>query len=198
MTAKKGSKKSKEKEVESNLNIIAATIKEGFCHYDYEVKEGEQIGDKVKVKGHGLVEQDMNDAFHKLKIHLAIIDEVFRHKDITIGSINSKMHNHEIIADYFVHGFKIRGSEGDEHVILVGQKKITSGGMMDLVTPPIPIDTFSSYEWHKDLKNAIEDCREEVLLYKNGKYTEMEIQNDDTQLTLVEEGGDDGLEGGRM
>lgn len=181
MTTKK--KKAEKAKEESNLNIIAATIKDGFCQYDYVVKAGEQNGDKVKVKGHGLYMPSMTDAFHKLKFHLACVDEVFKHKDIEIKSV-AKMHNHEIIADYFVEGFKIKGEEGDEHIVLIGTKKVSSGGMMEITTPPIPVDTYSSYEWHKDLKSAIDTCREEVIEYKNGNYTEMEVVNDDNQLTL--------------
>lgn len=190
------SKNSKKKAEEHNIIILDATIKDGFCHYGYEVKEGIGSGDKVKVKGIGLIEQDMRDGFHKLKIHLAIIDDVFKHKDIEIKSI-AKMINHEIIADYFVEGFKIKGGEGDEQVVLVGQKKVTAGGMLEITTPPIPLDSFSSYEWHKDLKSTIEYCREEVILYKNGKYTEVEIE-DKAQLKLGAEINDDELEGAKV
>lgn len=185
-------KKAAKAEEKPEINIIAATIKDGFCLYDYFEKEGDVTGDKVKVKGHGLVEQDMHDAFHKLKIHLAVIDDVFVHQGKEIKNIE-KMHNDEIVAKYFVQGFKIKGEEGEEQVILIGTKKVSAAvGEMAIETPAILLDQYSAYPHHKELKSAIEDCRAEVFAYKNGKYTEVEASTstDENQLSMI--GDDDG------
>lgn len=173
-------KKSKLKKVEEEkpFKIMNATIVDDFCNYGFEIKSGVGIGDKHNVKGNGIIEQDMKDAFEKLNVHLAAIDDVFKHSEIDIDNID-KFHNHELTGDYQVTGFKISALGENEAIVLVGHKHVScSGERMDIQTPKIPMDSLSSYQWYNELKDASDKARLEVELYKGGKCTKV-VESDE-------------------
>lgn len=180
MSNRKKKKQQDSTEVTGPYIIKEAAIKDDFCHYQYEVTDGTGFGDTHNVKGTGIVLNDMHHAFGKLNVHLACIDDVFAHSNTDIDDID-KFHGHELAALYHVTGIKIRGGKHNESVILVGSKHVnSSGGRIDLVTPKIPMDELSSYKWKNELKAAVDAIREEVRLYKEGKYEkvlEEEVEN---------------------
>lgn len=177
------------------FEITMAAIKDGFCNYSYEIIDGVGLGDSHAVKGSGLIEDDMRDAFAVFNVHLAVIDDVFKHSDIEFEDIN-KMHSEELTGLYHVTGFKIKGSKDNESIILVGNKYVSqAGGRLELETPKIPLDNLSSYKWYNELKIAADKARLEVALYKEGKYTAIEIEEEtdlkQTSITFENPGGDD-------
>lgn len=168
------------------FEIMAASIKDDFCNYTYEIKQGVGAGDTHQVKGKGIVDPDMLTSFAKLNVHLAVLDDVYAHSGIEIDDID-KFHGHELSTRYTVTGIKVKGDAENKSVILVGTKFITcASGRIAIETPKIPVDKFSSYKWYNELDAAIERARTEVELYKDGKYTVSEpvdISNDN-QITL--------------
>lgn len=177
------------KEIESIVNnenvsdyvIIEAQIKDGFCNYRYEVIKGVGIGDKHKVDGSGIIEDDMRTAFSKFNVHLAVIDDVFKHSGIEIEDID-QLHTHELTQLFNVTGFKIKGSKENECIVLIGNKYVSAaGGRIELESPKIPLDNLSSYKWYNELKEASDKAREEVKLYKEGKYTAVEEDDDNEE-----------------
>lgn len=176
----------------NNFIINEAAIKDDFCNYTYEIIDGVGVGDKHKVNGSGIIEDDMRDAFRKLNVHLAAIDDVFKLSGIEIGDID-KFHNHELTGHYHVTGFKIKGGLENESIILIGSKFVgTAGGRIELATPKIPLDNMSSYKWCDELKAAADCAREEVALYKEGKYTTVDDSDESekpnpNQLTIGDE-----------
>jgi hypothetical protein len=84
---------------DSTISITGAEIKDDFCHYSYEIISGKPAGFTHNVKGTGIIDDDMRTAFSKLNVHLAVIDDVFKHSDITIGDID-KMHNDDLALLY--------------------------------------------------------------------------------------------------
>lgn len=191
-------KENKPKE-EKPFVIMSAAIKDGFCNYAFEIKTGVNIGDINNVKGSGIIDSDLEYAFGKLNVHLAALDDIFKHSDTEVVNID-KMHTNPLTMEYEVTGFKIKGGDENESIILVGHKRIScSGERMALETPKIPLDKLSSYEYWKDLKKASELCREEVELYKGGKCTpvEPEEKEDKKQLKIGEDVEDLDLEKGR-
>jgi hypothetical protein len=151
--------------------ITSAAVRDGFCNYSYKVTEGVGEGDTHAVKGSGIVMETLSDAFTGLNVHLACIDDVFKHNKIDIKNIG-KMINNELTALYNVTGFAITGTEEQESVVLSGSKKITcSGGWIDLKTPRIPMDDLSSYRFCNELREAVEAARIEVESYKAGNCT---------------------------
>lgn len=173
------------------FEIIEASIKDDFCIYIFEVTKGVGLGDKHKVDGKGIIDEDMRDAFAKFNVHLACIDDVFKHSDVEILDID-KMHGHELTGLYHVTGFKITGSAENECIILMGNKYVSSaGGRIEIKSPKIPLDNLSSYKWYNELKVAADKARWEVEEYKEGKYTTEEDDPEDNksgfkQMTIMD------------
>lgn len=171
---------------ERDYSIRSADLKDGICNYSYEMTQGIGLGDVHNVKGTNLVKRDMKDAFSKLNVHLAFIDDAFKYREIEIEDID-RYHNHELTGNFEVTGFKIKGGEDDESIVLVGTKYIGSagGGRMEITTPKIALDSLSSYKWYNELKDAADKAREEVALYKEGKY---EIPDDEEEEVTTKRG----------
>ncbi|MES2395636.1 MAG: hypothetical protein V4549_06520 [Bacteroidota bacterium] len=185
------SKKNKLKKVldEKPFKIMSASIVDDFCNYAFEIKSGVGIGDRHTVKGNGIVDQDMKDAFERLNVHLAAIDDVFKHSGIEVSNID-KLRPHVLTGDYEVTGFKIFALGENEAIVLIGHKHVScSGERMDLQTPKIPLDNLSSYQWYNELKEAADEARLEVELYKGGKCTKVEEsdEEDPKQLNIGHE-----------
>lgn len=161
-----------------SINILEAQIKDDFCLYTYEVVKGKDTGFTHKVKGTGIIDDDMRKAFSRLNVHLAVIDDVYKHSDIQIGDIDS-MHNDELALLYYVSGFKIKGGEDNASIVLLGNKYLSAGSRMEMEAPKIAIDSLSSYKWYNELKTASDKCVEEVSLYHYGKYTPVEKDEDE-------------------
>lgn len=169
---------------ERDYVILNAKLKDGFCNYTYEVTKGIGAGDSHNVKGTNIFLDDMRFAFGQLNVHLAVIDEAFKNSGVEIDDIN-KFHAHELATRYYVDGIKIIGSKENESIILSGSKYVsTAGGRIDLVTPKIPLDTLSSYPFHVELKAAADAAREEVALYKEGKYKVAEDEGEENPKQL--------------
>jgi hypothetical protein len=169
---------------DSTISITGAEIKDDFCHYSYEIISGKPAGFTHNVKGTGIIDDDMRTAFSKLNVHLAVIDDVFKHSDITIGDID-KMHNDDLALLYMVSGFKIKGGEENMSVVLLGTKYLSAGSRMKLESPKIPIDSLSSYQWHNELRAIVDNCCAEVEAYHNGKYTPVKKDEEDEGLEQI-------------
>lgn len=168
------------------FEITAASIKDDFCNYTYDIVNGVGSGDTHQVKGKGIVDTDMLNAFAKLNVHLSVIDDAFKLSGIEIPNI-AQMHSHELATNYTVTAFKVKGKKEDKSIVLVGTKFITSAaGRIAIETPKIYIGNGSSYEWASELDEVIENARLEVELYKGGKCTSVEPGeiNDENQIQI--------------
>jgi hypothetical protein len=167
--------------------ITAATLKDDLCNYSYDILDGVGAGDTHTVKGKGIADDDLIDAFRNLNVHLACVDDVFKHNKVELDNIDN-MHNNEFTALYHVTGFKIKGSAENESVVLIGVKSVScSGERISLESPRIPLDGLSSYKWYNELLEAIDHARAEVALYKGGKCTipEADPEPDRKQLKIT-------------
>lgn len=182
-----------------SISVVQGEIKDGVCNYTYDVILGRDKGFNHKVKGIGLVEDDMRTAISKLNVHLAVIDDIFKHSDIQFEDID-KMHAEELALLYEVSGFKIQGGEDNESIIIIGTKYLSAGSRMKLESPKIPMDNLSSYKWYNELKAVSDVLRNEIKLYHYGKYTAVEIEDEDnadekqTKITFELGGADNGEE----
>lgn len=153
----------------AGYEIREAQLKDGFCNYVMEVTEGHNKGDRHKVDGSSVHTDDLGKAFERLNVHLACIDDVFKHAGLDIDDID-KFHSHELAHQYRVGGIKLKGSDENIGVILIGSKDISqAGGRIELVSPKIPIDTLSSYKWYNELRDAVDNILYEVKCYREGK-----------------------------
>lgn len=177
--------------------INSAIIKDGLCNYEFEIISGVGAGDKHNVKGSGIIDDDMSSAFAIFNTHLAYIDDVFKHSGTDVNDID-QMHSHDFSFLYQVSGFKIRGGKDNESIILIGSKSVScSGGRIEMASPRIPLDNLSSYQWYNELKQAADKARKEVELYKEGKYTAVEVEDpeeDHKKQKNIFEGGEDDKE----
>lgn len=168
--------------------ITEAVIVDDFCNYKYEMTEGKGPYDKHKVDGKGIIVDDMRDIFRKLRVHMAAVYGVFSLRGLEIKDIDQH-HNDETTAEFHVNGFKIKGGEDMESISLIGSKHIACvGGRMSLVTPWIDISTLSSYTWHNELKELADKARDEVALYKEGKYIVPDADEDDDEVVSKKDG----------
>lgn len=171
-------KKSKISEPEVKpLEILSASINDEFCNYSYRILTGPGKGNIHKVEGKGhIISTDMAQAFANLNKHMAVVDDIFVHANVEIEDIDA-MNGHDFSFLYIVNGISIKGSEEDESVVLQGRKYVTvSGGNISITTPKIPLTGVGGYEFKENLKAAVDRIREEVELYHNGKYTELEVE----------------------
>ena len=154
--------------------IKKASVNDSLCNYSYKILNGVGVGDTHTVKGTGVCADTMLDAFAAFNVHMACIDDVFKHSGIEVTDIDS-MHGHDLATIYTVTGFDIKGEAEDESIILTGNKYISaSGGRIELTTPKITMDNLSSYKWYNELKAASDNARYEVELYKGGNCTAKE------------------------
>jgi hypothetical protein len=164
----------------NTFKILEAKIKDDFCHYAFEVTEGAGLGDPHGVKGTNLIKDELRETFARLRVHLAVIDDVFNYQKIEIKDID-QMHGHEVTQLFHVTGFKIKGTDDAETVILIGNKYLSGGSRMELESPAIALDSLSSYKWYNELKAAIDAARYEVALYKEGNYTPVKVEEDEEE-----------------
>lgn len=171
--------------------IKEASIHDDFCHYSYDIINGIGEGRTIKsTNKSNIIGDSLRKAFSKLIVHLACIDDVFKNNGIEIDDID-QFHNHELTGLYHVTGFKVKGGQDNESVILIGSKYVsTSGGRIEIESPKIPLDNLSSYKWYNELKTAFTKAREQVELYHEGEYTMVEVPEVEekkpsaTQLTI--------------
>jgi len=179
-------KKETEEKVLKPFEITSAQIADDFCNYSFEILAGVGVGDTHNVKGKGIIDADLQEAFSKFNAHLAFVDDVFGHSNIDVADID-QFHNHDLTLLFNVTGFQIKGGEGNESIVLIGTKYVNSvTSRIELKSPKIPLDGLSSYKWHNELKAAADIAREEVALYKGGKCTAVETSDkeDANQLTI--------------
>lgn len=178
------------------FEIKEAAIKDDYCNYSYDITEGIGAGDNHKVKGTGIVDPDMHLAFNKFNVHLAVIDDIYKHSNIEIDDID-KFHNHDLTLLFNVTGFKVKGGDANQSVVLSGTKYVTSAvGRMELDSVPVLLESSSGYKWYNELKDALTKAQEEVAAYKMGKYTkaDKDLPEEETP-ELVFESNEDATEG---
>mgnify|MGYP003510920077 CR=1 FL=1 len=183
---------------ERDYEITSASIKDMLCNYEITVTGEENHGDKMKVAGSGIIDRDMLTAMARFNVHFACIDDAFKTAGVEFEDIDT-MRGHELTANYVVSGFKIKGGAGNESLILIGTKYVSQAGdHMQLQTPKIPLSQSSSYAWYNELSDVCELIREEVSLYREGKYTEKEpIEKEDPnqiEMFKVDNDSDTGLD----
>lgn len=149
--------------------INTAHLKDIYCHYSFKVIDGIETGGEHSVKIDNEVTDDLIKAFNQLNVHLAFIDDVFKHAGIEVVDLD-RYHGDPLTMLYSVSGFKITGDEGDETVVLSGSKYVSLGGRINIQTPKITLDENSSYKWYNEMRDAIATARREVSLYREGKF----------------------------
>ena len=164
-----------EKEKEP-FHIISASIDDDYCSYAIEYLEGIEKGEISNNKKRKLlIHEDLRKAFAKFNVHLAFINDIFKHAGIEITDID-KMHGHDFTFLYTVRGFKMQGKEENEGIILIGTKMVSGSAHIGIESPKIMLDSTSSYLWYNELRVAVDIVRKEVEEYRHGKGIPVETE----------------------
>lgn len=155
--------------------IKEASIHDDFCHYKFLIINGIGEGRTMSSQNQSnVINDNLRKAFARLNVHLACIDDVFKNNSIEIDDIDM-YHNHELTDFYRVIGFKVKGGDNNESVILLGTKHVSAAGSrISIETPRIPLDNLSSYKWYNELKDAFTEARKQVEQYHEGEYEKLE------------------------
>lgn len=170
--------------------IVSAKLNDGKCDFSFRTEKGIHAGEVANIKGVGIFYDSLQDAFNTFNVHLAVIDEAYKHKGVEIEDIDM-YHTDELAMSYSVDQFKIKGEGDNESIVLIGSK-YTSLGEIGIETPKIPLDSLSGYKWFNELKAASDNARKEVSEYKEGNF-EVPEKDEPTsrQLKISAEGFDD-------
>jgi hypothetical protein len=183
------------------VEILAASLKGDFCHYVYEFSSGVLKGDGCNHKGTNIVHDDLKKAFKKLHVHLAVACEEIDQSDIKdIDSIPEwdvdadhpkRLTALEEVSRKVFHfscsSYKCDGTGENEGVIMIGQKRLTTGEFVKLESPKVMWS--GEYHFINELKVAVDDISHEVQLYRNGKFAPKFEQGE-----LSDDGAGDGKE----
>jgi hypothetical protein len=167
--------------------ITAAAIRDGYCDYTLVVKKGQGIGTH-KIKGEGLITDDLRNVFAKLNVHLAIVDDIFKHSGFEFDTI-SEVENSEFANLYDVVGITLKGEDENLSCVLKGTKYVsqTGGERQHIDSAKIHIGSGAFYKWYNELNETINEVKQEVEAYHNGKYTLPESLVEDTNQLSIEE-----------
>lgn len=138
----------------SNITIKKAKIVNGD---NLAVTYSEEVGkdtNKVNLECSARVHADLRAAFSTLDKHLALLCEQYdEHGERCTGTISST-------------GFSIAGSGDNEGVVLIGQRALENGKVLNLTSPFEKWeDEAGTYGDINKLSQAIEHCKSEVYAY---------------------------------
>ncbi len=180
-------RKNKEEEQPEMKPVVfqGASLRDGFCDYTISIKRGAGVGNHT-VKGEGLFKPDLQNAFRSLNVHLALIDDIFKHAGLEIESVNDA-DNTELSGLYDVTGFKLKGSDENLSVILIGDKYVTSTGgeRLSINSMKILLVPGSIYKWYNELKEAVDIVLAEVEAYYGGKWDPVDEDPIDPNQTSI-------------
>lgn len=160
--------------------ITGASLNDGRCNYSFRESHLLRDEDNLNAKGGSICHPDLKEAFQGLNVHLAIIDGVFDAAGFEIKTVESLKLLEEtknVIMDYVVTGFAVKGSSENESVILTGTKyNVKLGERLEIKTPKVLIDENGGrYKWYNELTDAVNLVRREVQLYREGKIEPVEL-----------------------
>ena len=130
-----------------NITINKASLKdEIFLKGDYDQKIGE-ASRNIKFDDEHPVHDDLRRVFHDLSEHLRLLCQQPGEKI------------------YKCTGFTISGSGDSEGVVLIGQRTLSNGKILNLVSPFQKWDDAEPYEGTQELSELIETAKNEVYAY---------------------------------
>jgi hypothetical protein len=168
------------------IEIKKVALKDRQITIGYEeVIEDPEHGPSINeltLKGGYPVHQDLIDAMKGLNHHLMDICE---QNHIALDEESQK----RITANIVVTGYSIGGSDEDEGVVLIGQRGLDNGQVLNLISPFTKWE--SDYKGATDLYGEIAMVNQECIAYINGKHApnpqlEMDFDEDEHDEVPVE------------
>ena len=151
-------------QVQKDVEIKSASLKDALCNYSYELLVGKMKGDGLSRKGTHIVHEDLQDAFSKFDVFLAHLDDAFTGNDNATEL--SFLEAEPETQNYFVSSFKITGVEENKALIISGTKDV-SNGTISFDAPKVKLH--GSYLYLTQLTECLDNVIKEVEFYMNGK-----------------------------
>lgn len=177
-----------------NIEIKKAKIKSKiFLAYEYkQTIEGTQ--NDISTSSNAPIHPDLQEKFNALIPHFALLTEQIGEFIMEkVVRENNESEKEELVERFNVTGITISDSNGEEGVVLTGQKILKNGKVVNFNTPFTKYyDDMESYEYGEELQKTVADLKEEVLEYMNGKQAEsnqLEMFGDDEEFEPEETTG---------
>jgi hypothetical protein len=151
-------------QVQKDVEIKSASLKDSLCNYYYELLIGKMKGDGLSRKGTHIVHDDLEDAFSKFNVFLAHLDDAYTGNDNSTEL--SFLESESETENYSVSSFKISGVEENKSLIISGTKYVKNG-IISFDTPKVKLS--GSYLYLNQLIETLENVIKEVEYYMNGK-----------------------------
>jgi len=151
-------------QVQKDVEIKSASLKDALCNYSYELLVGKMKGDGLSRKGTHIVHEDLQDAFSKFDVFLAHLDDAFTGNDNATEL--SFLEGEPETKSYFVSSFKITGVEENKALIISGTKDVTNG-TISFDAPKVKLN--GNYLYLTQLTDCLDNVIKEVEFYMNGK-----------------------------
>lgn len=151
-------------QVQKEVEIKSASLKDALCNYSYELLTGKTKGDSLSRKGTHIVHDDLQEAFAKFDVFLAHLDDAYTGND---NATELSFLKEEPETDsYSVYSFKITGVEENKSLIISGSKEV-SNGTISFDAPKVKLN--GGYLYLTQLTEVLENVIKEVEFYMNGK-----------------------------
>ena len=158
--------------------------------YQLKKQPSEEVYSNIKTSCDAPIHDDLRLKFRELIPYFCFITEEVTDDKVIADAIknpeqyvtdfeNSKS---DVFFKYRVYEFSIKESKGFETLVLSGSKRLLNGQEITFSTPVIDMD--SSDKYMTELRAVIEQLKEEVLAYMQGK------QAPKTQLDMFGSSGD--------
>jgi len=151
-------------QVQKDVEIKSASLKDALCNYSYELLVGKMKGDGLSRKGTHIVHDDLQAAFAKFDVFLAHLDDAFTGNDNATELLF--LEGEPETQSYSVYSFKITGVEENKSLIISGSKEVING-TITFDAPKVKLN--GNYLYLAQLTEVLDNVIKEVEFYMNGK-----------------------------
>jgi len=162
-----------------NVTIKKASIRGSlFLSYEFEQNDG-GITNNIKTNCDAAIHDDLRLKFKELTPHFVLICEQVTDEKLIKKAIENPeiyLHDRELAPDqtlfnYRVSEFSIFEKKGFQLLSISGAKALQNGNEIYFQTPPIDLDS-SDYKFIKELNKTVDELKQEVVFYMEGKQAE--------------------------
>lgn len=161
------------------MNIVikkASIISSLFLKYEFEQKDADVKND-IRTKSDAPIHDDLRNAFRAFIPHFVKLTELIPDEALVEDAIKRpQLHvvdRENAVSDVFfnfsVHEVIFDNKKGNNFLTIVGNKILSSGDVISIECPLVDLDS-SYYTYVEELKVVVENLKEEVLAYMQGKY----------------------------
>lgn len=140
-----------------------------------EVNEA-PVSNEVVKKCNMIVHQDFINALNGLKIHFALLCDLREVSKFPEKYDVDKFDHEQFLDKIVITGITLGGDDNNAGIVIIGQKELPGGGILNLVTPFTRFE--SDYVWCVELEEAVKGVCYEAEEYLNGKWGVRQLELD--------------------